>query len=461
MENTLTQDEQKFTTLKTEKISHVKKYYIETYGCQMNVADSELIETLLHGEGYEASKDPFDSDVIFVNTCSIREKAEEKIHSQLGRWHLIKKKKPEILIGVLGCMAQNLKHEILENRPYVDIVLGPDSYRRLPELLKRKLKIHDSLIDTKLSRFEVYEGLFPNRKNGVNAWISIMRGCNKFCTFCIVPFTRGRERSRSVESIIYEAEKAVKNGFREVTLLGQNVNSYKFKNHKFHHLLEKISRIPGISRIRYTSPHPEDITDELLYVMREHENITNYIHLPLQSGSNRILKRMHRSYTKEEFLLLARKIRKILPDVGISTDIIVGFPGEDDKAFQSTINVMDKVKFDSAFTFMYSPRIGTKAAEYDDQIPEDTKKLRLERIIQLQKEHSLKRNIQLLGTTQEILIEKESKMSKKQWAGRTDSNKWVIFDKRNSNLNDMVKVFIKDAKGITLQGDLINDLKAA
>jgi len=444
-----------------EKRSYRKKYYIETYGCQMNVADSELIEAMLENEGYIVSNDPWKSDVIFINTCSIREKAEEKIHSQLGRWDLIKKQKPEILIGVLGCMAQNLKQDLLENRPFVDIVLGPDSYRNLPTLLKRKLKDRNSIVDTKLSRFEVYEGLFPNRRNGVNAWISIMRGCDKFCTFCIVPFTRRRERSRSLDSILFEAKQAIKDGFREITLLGQNVNSYNYNQYKFHNLLERVAKIPGVDRIRYTSPHPQDITDDLLQVMSQYDNISNYIHLPLQSGNNRILKRMHRSYTQNDFLVLVEKIRENLPGVGISTDIIVGFPGETEEEFLDTIYVMEKVKFDSAFTFKYSPRLGTKAYEYDDQISENIKKCRLEKIIKLQKEHSLIRNSKLLGTIQTILVEKESKMSKKQWAGRTDSNKWVIFDKGNVNVNDLVKVYIKDAKGISLRGELINEVKAA
>ncbi|MBA65863.1 MAG: tRNA (N6-isopentenyl adenosine(37)-C2)-methylthiotransferase MiaB [Candidatus Marinimicrobia bacterium] len=444
-----------------EKRSYRKKYYIETYGCQMNVADSELIEAMLENEGYIVSNDPWKSDVIFINTCSIREKAEEKIHSQLGRWDLIKKQKPEILIGVLGCMAQNLKQDLLENRPFVDIVLGPDSYRNLPTLLKRKLKDRNSIVDTKLSRFEVYEGLFPNRRNGINAWISIMRGCDKFCTFCIVPFTRGRERSRSLDSILFEAKQAIKDGFREITLLGQNVNSYNYNQYKFHNLLERVAKIPGVDRIRYTSPHPQDITDDLLQVMSQYDNISNYIHLPLQSGNNRILKRMHRSYTQNDFLVLVEKIRENLPGVGISTDIIVGFPGETEEEFLDTIYVMEKVKFDSAFTFKYSPRLGTKAYEYDDQISENIKKCRLEKIIKLQKEHSLIRNSKLLGTIQTILVEKESKMSKKQWAGRTDSNKWVIFDKGNVNVNDLVKVDIKDAKGISLRGELINEVKAA
>ena len=445
------------TSIKSKK----NFFYIETLGCQMNVADSELIIAMLNEEGFIESDNPWNSDVIFINTCSIRERAEEKVHSQLGRWDLIKKKKPEVVIGVLGCMAQNLKQELLENRPFVDIILGPDSYRKLPKLLKRAIKDEDSIVDTKLSRFEVYDGLFPKRTGGVNAWISIMRGCDKFCTFCIVPFTRGRERSRKLDSIIMEGKQAVKDGYKEITLLGQNVNSYKQDEYQFHNLLENVAQIPGVERIRYTSPHPQDMTDELLEVMQKYDNICNYIHLPLQAGSDRILRRMHRSYSKKDFLALAQKIRKRLPGVGISTDIIVGFPGETEKDFMETINVMEKVRFDSAYNFKYSPRIGTKASEYEDQIPENIKQKRLEKIIDLQKYHTLLRNKELIGSTQTILVEKESKMSKDHWAGRTDSNKWVIITKDNINVNDLVKVIIKDTKGISLHGELLSEVIAA
>jgi len=401
------------------------------------------------------------ADAIFVNTCAIREHAEEKVHSQLGRYDLIKKENPDTIIGVLGCMAQSLKHELLENRPFVDIILGPDSYRKLPGLLSRKKEVPHSLVDTTLSRFEVYDDLFPSRKEGVNAWISIMRGCDKFCTFCIVPFTRGRERSRSMESIITEATQAVEDGFTEITLLGQNVNSYSHNEQEFHHLLEAVAQVRGLKRIRYTSPHPQDMTDDLLNTMLTHENICNYVHLPLQSGSDRILKRMNRTYSRDHFIQLAHRIREILPGVGISTDIIVGFPGETEFEFSETLTVMEEVKFDSAFNFKYSPRPGTKASEYDDPIPEDIKQQRLEQIIDLQKRHTLERNLDLVGTIQTVLIEKESKMSSHQWAGRTDSNKWVIFDKEDVQIKDMVSIQIKKAKGITLHGELLKQAEAA
>ena len=438
-----------------------KTFHIDTYGCQMNVADSELVESILLDQGYHKSESPNNADAIFLNTCSIREHAEDKVHSQLGRYHLIKKKKPEVIIGVLGCMAQSLKNDLLESRPYVDIILGPDSYRRLPELLNRNKILKDSLVDTKLSRYEVYDGLFPKRDNGVNAWVSIMRGCDKFCTFCVVPFTRGRERSRSLNDIKREVENAVGQGFKEVTLLGQNVNSYKYQDCQFHQLLESIAKVSGLERIRYTSPHPQDITDDLLNVMSEYDNICNYVHLPLQAGSNRILRRMNRTYSKEHFLSLVSKIRNTLPNVGISTDIIVGFPGETDDDFIETLNVMDEIKFDSAFNFKYSPRRGTKASEYDDQISEEVKQSRLQRVIDLQKEHTLQNNIKLVGRVEVVLVEKESKLSKVQWAGRTDSNKWIIFDKQDSQIGDMKPIKITRAQGISLHGQLAQNLEAA
>ena len=461
MSEVLTHENQPLTNQKEVRKTLKKKFYIETLGCQMNVADSELIVAMLNDKGFIKSDKPQDSDLIFINTCSIREKAEEKVYSQLGRWDKIKKNNPEVIIGVLGCMAQNLKQDILENKPYVDIVLGPDSYRKLPEIINRSINDQQSIVDTKLSRYEVYEGLFPKRKGGVNAWISIMRGCDKFCTFCIVPFTRGRERSRSIDSIVAEAESAVNSGYRELTLLGQNVNSYKYDDYKFHDLLEIISQIPGVDRIRYTSPHPQDISDQLLEIMRKYDNICNYVHLPLQSGSDRILKRMHRSYSKDDFLNLAKKIRKILPGVGISTDIIVGFPGETEEDFLETVGVMDYVKFDSAFNFKYSPRKGTKASEYEDQILETIKQKRLEKVINLQKEHSILRNKRLIGSIQKVLVEKQSKMSSDHWAGRTDSNKWVIFNKGKAKLNEMVKVSILDSQGVSLKGELVNEVKSA
>ena len=421
----------------------------------MNVADSELVESILKREGYCATQNMYAADAIFVNTCAIREHAEEKVHSRLGIFRKVKKERPEVIVGVLGCMAQNLKDELLENKPYIDIILGPDSYRSLSDIFSRKTKYNGNVVDTKLSRFEVYDDLFPSRKEGVNAWISIMRGCDKFCTFCIVPFTRGRERSRSVESIRQEASEAVANGFVEVTLLGQNVNSYRHENRNFHHLLEEVASVSGLKRIRYTSPHPQDVTEELLSVMAAYPVICNSIHLPLQAGSNRILKRMNRTYSKEHFIALADKIRAYLPEVGISTDIIVGFPGEQAADFQETLDVMNSVKFDSAFTFKYSPRPYTKAEQYSDQIPEVVKQERLQKVIDVQRKNTLLQNRKMIGNVEMVLVEKDSKRAADQWAGRTDSNKWVIFDKCDAKIKDLVPVRIMDAKGISLHGELL------
>lgn len=440
-----------------------KSYFIETYGCQMNVADSELVSALLTREGFSETKDIHTADAIFVNTCAIREHAEDKVHSRLGYYHQIKRKNPKTIIGVLGCMAQNLKEDILESKPFVDIVLGPDSYRRLPEMIRERSNESSHLVDTKLSRFEVYDDMFPSRNKGINAWISIMRGCDKFCTFCIVPFTRGRERSRSIEGIVQEAAQAVSDGFIEVTLLGQNVNSYRHEGQKFHELLDAVAQIPGLKRIRYTSPHPEDMTQDVLNVMAKYDNICNYVHLPLQAGNDKVLNRMNRTYTKDQFLARVNQIRNTLPNVGISTDIIVGFPGENEAEFQETMDVMEVVKFDSAFTFKYSSRPGTKAAEFDDHVPEDEKQHRLERLIEMQQKHTLFRNKAIVGRVEMVLVEKESKRSKKQWAGRTDANKWVVFNKENAKIKDLIPVKIMDARGITLHGEIvqIQEMEAA
>ena len=432
--------------------THIKKFAIQTYGCQMNVADSELVEGILTKLGLEKTSDYDEADAIFLNTCAIRENAETKVHSKLGNLHKIKLNKPHLIIGVLGCMAQNLKDDLLKNKPYVDIILGPDSYRKIPDLLNRHITDNKSIVDTKLSRHEVYENLFPKRGDTFNAWVSIMRGCNKFCSFCIVPFTRGRERSRSVESIVEEVKKAVEKGFIEITLLGQNVNSYKFEGNSFSDLLLAVSEIEGVKRIRYTSPHPQDINVELLEVMASRKNICNYVHFPLQSGSNEVLKRMNRTYTREHFYDMAMKIREIMPNCGLSTDIIVGFPGETDEQYRETLDLMEAIKFNSAFTFKYSPRPYTKAEQFSDQIAEDIKKERLDEMLILQRKHTLELNQEMVGTFQQVLIEKESKKSNLHWAGRTDSNEWVIIEKNNSNIKDIVPAQITSATGVILHG---------
>ena len=436
--------------------SRDKTYYIQTYGCQMNVYDSELVSKMMEESGYTKNNDYKTADVIFLNTCSIREKAEETVHNRLENFQYLKKKNPSLLIGVLGCMAQNLKDEILDSKPYVDIILGPDSYRNIPNILKNRSTQINHLVDTKLSKYEIYDELFPSREEGVNSWVSIMRGCDKFCTFCIVPFTRGRERSRPIESVVKEIKNGVSEGFVEFTLLGQNVNSYSTPDGKFPRLLNEVASINGVKRVRFSSPHPQDVDDEMLGVMSSHENICNHVHLPLQSGNDRILKRMNRSYTSKDFLLLTDKIREYMPGCSITTDVIVGFPGETEEEFGDTLKIGRKVGFNFAFMFKYSSRPGTKASGYTDQIPEDVKQNRLERLIKAQLKNTLKQNQNLLGKTIKVLIEKESKKSKEQWAGRTEGNMWVVFDKGNKSIGDLIDIKIDDARGVTLFGTNVN-----
>ena len=430
-------------------------YFIETFGCQMNVADSELVAGMLQQCGYSETRDMTQADIIFMNTCAIREKAEETVHHRLDSIQHLKKRKPEMIFGVLGCMAQNLKNDLLESKPYVDVILGPDSYRRIPEIINNRKKQNGYEVDTRLSKYEVYDNLLPSRHDGVNAYISISRGCDKFCTFCIVPFTRGRERSRSNESIIREVKDAVTNGFGEITLLGQNVNSYRTEEGNFPHLLEAVALVPGVKRIRYMSPHPQDMDDHLLQVMTENENICNYVHLPLQAGSDRILHRMNRTYTKAEFLTLVDSIRKFMPNCSISTDIIVGFPGETTSEYEETLEVMNKVIFDRAFMFKYSSRPGTKAAEYTDQIDENIKQERLAQLIDLQQSHTLIANQHHIGKVLKVMVEKESKKSPQEWSGRTEGNMGVIFDKNDEQIKDIVNILIQDAQGVSMFGNRV------
>jgi len=421
----------------------------------MNVYDSELVSNMMKLSGYKQTDNLEIADAIFLNTCSIREKAEETVHNRLSNFQHLKRKNPSMLIGVLGCMAQNLKDVLLEDKPYVDIILGPDSYRNLPKIIKDRTKSSDHLVDTKLSKFEIYDDLFPARTEGVNSWVSIMRGCDKFCTFCIVPFTRGRERSRPIDSIVKEVEDGVQNGFVEFTLLGQNVNSYKTPDGKFPALLDRVAQIDGVKRLRFTSPHPQDVDDAMLDVMIKHDNICNQVHLPLQAGSDRILKRMNRSYTSDDFLALAEKIRLYMPDCTLTTDVIVGFPGETEDEFLETLSVIDKVKFNFAYMFKYSSRPGTKASQYDEQIEEDVKQDRLERLIDFQLSNTLTQNRSLIGKIVKVLVEKVSKKSKDQWSGRTEGGMWVIFDRNNENIGEVINIRIDDARGVTLFGSRV------
>ena len=436
------------------------RYYIETYGCQMNLADSQLVAGLLNDSGFTRTDDMAAAQIILLNTCAIREKAEETVLNRLDALAHLKRKDPSVLIGVLGCMAQNLADSLLESHPFVDIVLGPDSYRRLPQMLARRTQEMDHIVDTRLSRHEVYEDLFPARETGLNAWISIMRGCDKFCTFCVVPYTRGRERSRSLDSVTQEAARAVADGFVEMTLLGQNVNSYHHEGSRFPQLLEAVAGVDGVRRIRFTSPHPSDVDDDMLRVMATHENICSSVHLPLQAGADRTLRRMQRTYTRAEYLKLVDRIRAALPDVGLTTDIIVGFPGETEADFEETLEVMEQVRFDSAFMFKYSLRPGTKAANYSSHVDEQEKQRRLEAVIAMQKESTLMRNRALTGQVAEVLVERESKKSPLQWAGRTDSNKLVVFDREDARLGDFVQIKIDGSHGVTLQGHIVNTVES-
>lgn len=436
-------------------MNHTKTYFIETYGCQMNVYDSELVAGILEKETYQRADSVENADIIFLNTCSVREHAEDKVHARLGVLKEQKEKKPGTIIGVLGCMAQNLRDDLLVRKPYVDVILGPDSYRRLPELLTEQSGPMDHVVDTKLSRMEVYEGLFPARREGVGAWVSIMRGCDKFCTFCIVPFTRGRERSRTVGSIVNEVRQITADGFKEVTLLGQNVNSYTSESTRFPELLEAVSAVTGIERIRYTSPHPQDFDDALIQVHAGNPKVCNHIHFPLQAGSDRVLERMNRTYTQQHFIELSEKMRDAIPGLALSTDIIAGFPGETDEDFQETLDVMHTVKFDSAFTFKYSARPGTKAAGFEDSVPEETKQQRLQKLIDMQRLHTLERNQAHIGETHTILVEKDSRKSIRQHMGRTRNNKIVVFNKGSEGVGDLVRVKITGAAGVTMFGKLV------
>ena len=431
---------------------NVEKYYIETYGCQMNKADSELIAGMLEGFSCRSVDSPEEADIILVNTCTVRENAEKRAISRLSQFKGLKKKNPDLILGLLGCVAQRNRGKIISEKSFIDIVLGPDSYRHLPEIFNG---CKFPLLDVKLSRDEVYEGIIPYRRNKINAWISIMRGCDKFCSYCIVPYTRGRERSRSLKSIIDEVKKAIDDGYREVTLLGQNVNSYKYNNYRFPDLLDAVSGLQSVQRVRFISPHPKDIDNKMLELMRDRQNICNHIHLPLQAGSSRVLKSMNRVYSQREYLSVAEKIHDYLSDVAITTDIIVGFPGETEEDFLETLKVMDKVVFDSAFMFKYSPRPGTKAALMKDDVSEEEKADRLTRVIEKQREHTLIRNNALVGSIQEVLIEDLSKKDPKEKMGRTVTNKIVIIKEGETEIGDLVKVKIEKALGVSLFGKIV------
>jgi tRNA-2-methylthio-N6-dimethylallyladenosine synthase len=429
------------------------KVYIETYGCQMNLADTEIVLGILQNNGYGVTKKIEEADVILVNTCSIRENAEQRIYGRLGNFKSIKDQKPDLIVGVLGCMAERLRTDLVDKKKIVDVVVGPDEYRRLPELIDVAFN-GDKGIGVKLSKTETYDDILPHREDGLQAWLSVMRGCDKFCTFCVVPYTRGRERSRSLDSVVDEIKQLSERGFKEVTLLGQNVNSYSDNQFDFADLLAACAQVNRSVRIRFTTSNPQDLSDKLLYTIAEHPNICNYIHLPVQSGSNRILELMNRTYTIEHYLQLVEKARRIIPGVSFSTDIISGFPTETFEDHIMTLDVMREVTFDGAFMFKYSPREGTKAFKMKDDVNEETKTKRLQEIINLQQQISFELNQELIGKEEIILIEGFSKKSDKFFSGRTDSNKVVIVPADNRvKTGDYIKIKINRATSATLFGD--------
>ena len=436
----------------------MKKVYIETYGCQMNVYDTEIIKTILGKEGYSFTDTPQEADALFLNTCSVRENAHQKVHQRINVLKQLKRNNKNLIMGVVGCMAQNLRNELLEDKVGVDIVAGPDSYRKLPQLIKHVQETGDKDFALSLSEYETYSDIFPTHEKGINAWVAVMRGCDNFCTFCVVPYTRGRERSRDPQNVREEVQKLALQGFKQVTLLGQNVNSYKYEEHDFASLMETVSTVEGIDRIRFTSPHPKDFPDRLLSVIAENPKLCKHIHLPLQAGNNRILELMNRTYTKEAFLTLVEKIRERIPRIVLTTDVIVGFPSETEEEFQDTLDVMRRVEFDSAFMFKYSERKNTIASrKYPDNVSDEDKTSRITRLVELQREISNKKNQAHIGEVFDVLIEGPAKKNN-QLMGRNDGNKIVVFDNTGElKVGDIVKVKIEKASTNTLIGKTINE----
>lgn len=465
-----------FTTTVEESTGKTKRLYIESYGCQMNFSDSEIVASIMKENGFDTTSDFEQADVIFINTCSIRDKAEQTVRKRLSQFNSIKKQKPEITIGVLGCMAERLKDQLLVEEKLVDVVVGPDAYRDLPKLVM-EAEEGTKGVNTFLSREETYADISPVRlnSNGITAMISIMRGCDNMCSFCVVPFTRGRERSRDPYSVVREVEQLVDLGYKEVTLLGQNVDSYKWsseENNKarlnkigeisdiinFADLLEMVAQVSPDLRVRFSTSHPKDITDEVLYTIKKYENICNYIHLPVQSGNSRILKMMNRTYDREWYLERVAKIREIIgEECGISSDMIAGFCSETEEEHRDTLSLMDQVKYDFSYMFYYSERPGTLAAKkYSDDIPLEIKKRRLQEIIEKQNQLSLERNKKDIGKVQKVLVEGLSKRSEEQLKGRNSANKVVILPKAQLKPGDYVFVRITDCTPATLFGELVH-----
>ena len=433
-----------------------KKLFIETYGCQMNFADSEVVAAVMKMADYELCESIDEADAVFINTCSIREHAEVKAMSRLEFFRQLKRKKKNLKVGVIGCMAERMQKELLEH-PAVDLVAGPDAYLDLPNLIAQAEQGEKSM-NIDLSLTETYKDVLPQRIGGnrISGFVSIMRGCNNFCSYCIVPYTRGRERSRPYNSILNEVQDLYNRGYKEVTLLGQNVNSYNFEGLNFAGLLENLAQaIPGI-RIRFTTSHPKDMSEETIIVISKYPNLCKHIHLPVQSGSSRILKLMNRKYTREWYLERIALIRKHIPDCGISTDMFTGFHSETEEDHKETLSLMREVGYDSAFMFKYSERKGTYASKnLPDDVPEEVKLRRLQEMIDLQMELSLESNKNDIGKEFEVLVEGYSKRSREQLSGRTSQNKVVLFDNQGQKVGDLVRVKIKDASAITLFGDIV------
>lgn len=453
-----------YTALAAQILPFKKYFYIESYGCQMNFADSEVVASILQTEGFGATGNAEDADLIFLNTCSIREKAEQTVRKRLTEFRKLKHRKPGMLIGVLGCMAERLKAKLLEEEHLIDLVVGPDAYRTLPELIS-EAETGQKAVNVLLSRDETYADIAPVRlnSNGVTAFVSIMRGCNNMCAFCVVPFTRGRERSRNAHSIVKECIDLFSTGYREVTLLGQNVDSYYWIDEAnsetvtFAMLLERVAAVSPLLRVRFSTSHPKDITDDVLFTMARHSNICKYIHLPVQSGSSRILQLMNRTYTREWYLAKVNRIREILPGCGLSTDVITGFCTETEDDHQDTLQLMEHCSYDLAYMFFYSERPGTLAARrYADDVPEAIKKRRLQEVVALHRVQALESMQKEIGKTCRVLIEGESRKSNEAWAGRTDQNKLLVFPKNNQHLNkgDYVMVKVQSCTSATLIGEM-------
>jgi len=447
-----------------------KKLFLESYGCAMNFADSEVVASILINEGFSTTQESDEADVILINTCSIRDNAEQRIRNRLRQFNRAKKEKPGLIIGILGCMAERLKTNLLEEEKLVDLVAGPDSYRDLPGLIE-EVEGGQKAVNVLLSRDETYADISPVRldKNGVTGFVSITRGCDNMCSFCVVPFTRGRERSRDPETIVQECITLFETGYREVTLLGQNVDSYRWNmtskgeikdvnkpTTNFAQLMEMVAEVNPLLRVRFSTSHPKDMTDDVLHAIAKHKNICNYIHLPVQSGNSDVLHRMNRGYTREWYMNRIEAIKRIIPGCGISTDIITGFCDETEEQHQDTLSIMREVEYDAAYMYKYSERPKTLAErKYEDNVPEDVKQKRLEEIIILQHEHSLAIHEAQIGKLEEVLVETTSKRSKDRFMGRTDRNHKVIFDRKNAKIGDYVVVRITGCTKASLAGEIV------